>query len=67
MLSPLRKPIAMLTEPTGPEIHVYCDVGSQELCAVLRERVDLKRNDKISLAPRLDRVHLFDAAGGQAL
>ncbi len=59
--------VVSVTEPTGPEIHVYCDVGSKEICAILRERVDIKRGGKINLAPRLDRVHLFDAASGNAI
>ena len=56
-----------VTEPTGPELHVYGDLGEEEICAVLRERADLKRGSKVSLAPRLDRVHLFDADSGKAL
>jgi hypothetical protein len=34
---------------------------------VLRERAELKRGSKVGLAPRLDRVHLFDADSGKAL
>ncbi|MBK8769813.1 MAG: sn-glycerol-3-phosphate ABC transporter ATP-binding protein UgpC [Rhizobiales bacterium] len=56
-----------VTEPTGPELHVYGDMGEEEICAVLRERADLKRGSTVSLAPRLDRVHLFDADTGKAL
>ncbi len=54
-------------EPTGPEIHVYAEVGSDEICAVLRERLDLKRGGAIEFAPRLDKVHVFDAASGRAI
>ena len=53
-----------VTEPTGPEIHVYADAGEDEICAVLRERLDVKRGMTLELAPRLDKVHLFDAASG---
>jgi multiple sugar transport system ATP-binding protein len=56
-----------VTEPTGPETHIYGDAGADEICAVMRERVDLKRGDKIGLAPQLDRIHLFDAETGKAL
>jgi multiple sugar transport system ATP-binding protein len=56
-----------VTEPTGPEIHVYADAGPDEVCAVLRARVDLKRGMKIDLAPELHQVHLFDAATGKAM
>jgi multiple sugar transport system ATP-binding protein len=54
-------------EPTGPETHVYGDLGEEEICAVLRDRLSIKRGDRVGLAPRLDRVHLFDAATGKVL
>jgi multiple sugar transport system ATP-binding protein len=56
-----------VTEPTGPEIHIYGDAGADEICAVVRERAQLKRGDKVGLAPQLDRIHLFDAETGKAL
>ncbi|MCA0432150.1 MAG: sn-glycerol-3-phosphate ABC transporter ATP-binding protein UgpC [Proteobacteria bacterium] len=56
-----------VTEPTGPEIHIYADAGGEEVCAVLRERFDLKRGMEIGLAPRLDKVHLFNAETGIAI
>jgi multiple sugar transport system ATP-binding protein len=57
----------IVTEPTGPEIHVYADAGGDELCAVIRDRVGVARGQKIELAPRLDKVHLFDAESGLAI
>jgi multiple sugar transport system ATP-binding protein len=56
-----------VTEPTGPEIHIYADAGGEEICAVLRERFDLKRGMVMDLAPRLDKIHLFDAASGKVI
>jgi multiple sugar transport system ATP-binding protein len=56
-----------VTEPTGPEIHVYADSGGEEICAVLRERAHLARGQKIDLAPRLDQVHLFDQESGKVI
>jgi multiple sugar transport system ATP-binding protein len=56
-----------VTEPTGPELHVYADAGGTEICAVLRDRVDVQRGQKIELAPRLSEVHLFDAESGAAI
>ena len=56
-----------VVEPTGPEMHVYADLGGQEVCAITSERVALSRNDKIQLSPRLDKVHLFDTESGKAL
>jgi len=56
-----------VTEPTGPELHLYGDLGEEEVCAVLRSRAELKRGEMVGLAPRLDRVHLFDADTGKVL
>jgi multiple sugar transport system ATP-binding protein len=56
-----------VVEPTGPEMHIYIDLGGQEVCAITQDRVSLARNDDVEIAPRLDRVHLFDAASGKAL
>jgi multiple sugar transport system ATP-binding protein len=56
-----------VTEPTGPEIHVYADAAGDEMCAVIRDRVDVVRGNEIEFAPRLDKVHLFDAESGQAI
>jgi multiple sugar transport system ATP-binding protein len=57
----------LVTEPTGPEIHVYSEFGENEICAILRERRDLKRGGMLELAPRLDKAHLFDAASGKVI
>ena len=56
-----------VTEPTGPEIHVYGDVGDHEVCAIVRERQTFKRDSMVEFAPRLDKVHLFDAKSTLAL
>ncbi|MGE0004500.1 MAG: ABC transporter ATP-binding protein [Parvibaculaceae bacterium] len=56
-----------VTEPTGPEIHVYAELAGEEVCAITDERLDWKRGGTIGLKPRLDRVHLFDAQSGQAI
>jgi multiple sugar transport system ATP-binding protein len=56
-----------VTEPTGPETHIYGDAGADEICAVVRERVDFKRGDVAGFAPQLGRIHLFDAETGKAL
>ncbi len=59
--------VVSVTEPTGPEIHVYADAGGDEICAVIRDRVDVVRGQTIGMVPRLDKVHLFDAASGKAI
>jgi multiple sugar transport system ATP-binding protein len=56
-----------VTEPTGPEIHIYADLGPDEICAVVRERLELKRDQMVSLRPMADKIHLFDAASGKAI
>ncbi len=56
-----------VTEPTGPEIHIYGDMGSDEICAVVRERIDLKRGQILGLKPMDGKVHLFDAASGKVI
>lgn len=56
-----------VTEPTGPEIHIYGDMGADEICAVVRERIDLKRGQTLGLKPMAGQVHLFDAASGNVI
>jgi multiple sugar transport system ATP-binding protein len=54
-------------EPTGPEIHIYADLGDHEVCAITQERVALRPGDTVHLAPALNRVHLYDQDTGKAL
>jgi len=56
-----------VTEPTGPDLHIYADLGGEEICAITSERLTLSRGETISFNPRLDRVHLFDAETGKAM
>ena len=56
-----------VTEPTGPEIHIYADLGDNEICAIIRERQIFKRDSIVEFAPRLDKVHLFDAKTAMAI
>ncbi|MFO1122359.1 MAG: sn-glycerol-3-phosphate ABC transporter ATP-binding protein UgpC [Hyphomicrobiales bacterium] len=57
----------VVIEPTGPEIHIYADLGGEEVCAITDERLQLARDEAIRLAPKLDKIHLFDAESGKAL
>jgi len=50
-----------VVEPTGPEIHVYLTLAGQDLCAITRDRLDLRPGDEILLQPDISHVHLFDA------
>jgi multiple sugar transport system ATP-binding protein len=56
-----------VVEPTGPEIHIYADVGAQEVCAITQERLKLSPGDEIRLVPALDRVRLFEPATGMVI
>ncbi len=56
-----------VTEPTGPELHIYADLGGEEVCAITDERLSLSRGDRLDLSPQLKRVHLFDVETGKAI
>ncbi len=56
-----------VVEPTGPEMHIYAELGGQEICAITNERVALARGQHIELGPRIEKVHLFDIETGKAL
>lgn len=56
-----------VVEPTGPEIHVYLTFAGQDLCAITRDRLELKPGDKVVLQPDIPRIHLFDAESKNAI
>lgn len=56
-----------VTEPTGPETHVYADLEDGEICAIIRDRQSFTRGNIVEFAPRLDKVHLFDAKTTMAI
>jgi multiple sugar transport system ATP-binding protein len=56
-----------ILEPTGPDIHIYADLGGTEICAVTQERVEWEPGSPIRFQPIMERVHLFDAATGAAI
>ena len=56
-----------IVEPTGPEIHIYADLGGEEVCAVTRDRLTFTPGADIRLEPDLARVHLFDLESGKSL
>jgi multiple sugar transport system ATP-binding protein len=56
-----------VVEPTGPEMHIYAELGGQEICVVTQQRVAPARGAAIEVTPQLDRVHLFDAESGKSL
>jgi multiple sugar transport system ATP-binding protein len=56
-----------VVEPTGPEVHIYADLGGQEICAISRDRTEFTPGEAITLAPERGRIHLFDAETGRSL
>ncbi|HVJ51307.1 MAG TPA: sn-glycerol-3-phosphate ABC transporter ATP-binding protein UgpC [Aliidongia sp.] len=56
-----------VVEPTGADTFVFCRIGGHEICGNFSERHEFKPGAEISLLPRLDAVHLFDAKTGQAV
>ena len=56
-----------VVEPTGPEILVFSEIGGTKTCAEFKERHQFSPGQEIRLAPRMDSIHLFDAASGARL
>lgn len=56
-----------VVEPTGPEIHIYADVGAHEICAITQDRLDLSPGDEVRLVPALEKVRLFEPASGKVI
>ncbi len=59
--------VVRVVEPTGPEIHVYLTLAGQDLCAITRDRLELRPGDNIQLQPDLAHVHLFDGESKNAI
>jgi len=53
-----------VVEPTGADTLVFARAGNQKICGAFAERYSFKPGERITLAPRLDCVHLFDAQSG---
>jgi multiple sugar transport system ATP-binding protein len=56
-----------VVEPTGADTFVYADIGGVPICATFDERHDFSPGRPITLMPRLDAIHLFDAASGEKI
>jgi multiple sugar transport system ATP-binding protein len=54
-------------EQTGADTHVFCTFCGIQVCAVFGERLALKPGETIRLQPKVDVVHLFDAATGKVV
>ena len=56
-----------VVEPTGPEIHLYADLGGREICSISRDRLGWQPESPIKLTPIVEHVHLFDAVTKNAI
>ncbi|MBM3568222.1 MAG: sn-glycerol-3-phosphate ABC transporter ATP-binding protein UgpC [Alphaproteobacteria bacterium] len=56
-----------VVEPTGADTQVFTTMAGQAVAAVFTERHEFKPGDRIALRPRLEAVHVFDAASGQRI
>lgn len=57
----------IVVEPTGAEMQIICQFAGQPVTAVFHERLNVRPDDVIKLAPKPEAIHLFDAATGVAL
>ncbi|MGE0118732.1 MAG: ABC transporter ATP-binding protein [Dongiaceae bacterium] len=56
--------VVEVVEPTGASTLVFARVGNQKICGAFADRYNFRPGERITLAPRLDCVHLFDAQSG---
>ncbi|WBU52033.1 ABC transporter ATP-binding protein [Paracoccus sp. SCSIO 75233] len=56
-----------VVEPTGAEIQVIGDMAGQHIVAALRDCPAPKPGETLHLAPRTDKLHLFQEEGGARL
>jgi multiple sugar transport system ATP-binding protein len=56
-----------VVEPTGADTFVYGDVGGSKLCAVFSERHEFRNGEVVSLIPRPESTHVFDATSGKRM
>jgi multiple sugar transport system ATP-binding protein len=61
------KTAVSVVEPTGPEIHLFCNFEGKDICAATRDRVDFQPEQALALTPDLTRAHVFDPETGMAI
>jgi multiple sugar transport system ATP-binding protein len=57
----------VVTEPTGAETHVVLRIGSEQMVAVFRERLQVAAGATLNVLPDQERAHLFDATTGRRI
>jgi multiple sugar transport system ATP-binding protein len=55
----------IVVEPLGSSTQLALAAGEHEFIAVFNERLSCKAGDTVSVAPRLEHLHLFEAASGR--
>jgi multiple sugar transport system ATP-binding protein len=61
------KSTVTVVEPTGAETLVFLQHRNNEIVAMLRERHEFELNQDITIRPRPDKLHVFDATTGRRL
>jgi multiple sugar transport system ATP-binding protein len=54
-------------EPTGSEMHIVSKLGAQDIVSVFRERHAFVPGQALTLRPKPDMIHVFDADTGKRL
>ncbi|MCC7272290.1 MAG: sn-glycerol-3-phosphate ABC transporter ATP-binding protein UgpC [Alphaproteobacteria bacterium] len=57
----------VVVEPTGADTQVYATMAGKPVSAVFTERYSFRPGERVTLMPKLDVVHLFDAETGRHL
>lgn len=57
----------ILIEPTGAETQVTTMLGSDQIIATVRDRLDINAGEHLVMTPDLSKLHLFDAKTEQRL
>ena len=57
----------VVVEPTGADTQLYCRFNGQEVTSLVRDRVECRPGERVSLTPDPARAHLFDRASGLSL
>jgi multiple sugar transport system ATP-binding protein len=56
-----------LVEPLGPETMIYFNIGPVSLCANVDPESEPRPGSRMPLSFNMNRMHLFDPAGGRSL
>ncbi|MBI3453729.1 MAG: sn-glycerol-3-phosphate ABC transporter ATP-binding protein UgpC [Rhodospirillales bacterium] len=57
----------LVVEPTGAELQIVAEAAGEQLTAVFTERHPFAPGEPVTLCPRPDAIHLFDAETGDHL